>query len=337
MQDLYQIGSRAYGQMLRCTGLSAHDQLDLIINNQLHAFIDRHRFLQLPPSDYLLAPSLTPLSEFYAYFRDLVIAAYHSPVGLRADALGQKIHLFRSYLDRQNIAFVRRYQSSNLPVGATDLQRLMQYVADHHLHVDLKTAAGFHNRYHAYFTYPRNMKVQLMRNSYRLWKNPARMIEFIIDIDSGNFVSQWNVLAHQANGLIDADPANYTKEQLYQVANTESFNYGIPYGGRLVLGKYRHTHQWLDIDQPLNSRIRRAAKDYWHYPHDCENGGQYLDLVKNFADVVAWRQVPLNLRQQVYADYLHWANEGKRKNKGINYYLKRSPYRQFAIITGKKG
>ncbi|WP_159434549.1 DUF3114 domain-containing protein [Limosilactobacillus caccae] len=336
MRELNQVGSPAYLTMLRHSGLTAAAQLDLIINHHLHAFIDHDHFLQLPPGDYILAPTLTPLSSFYPYFRDLVVAAYHTPAGLKADELGQKIHLFRSYLDRQNINFIRHYRTETISANATDLHRLCQYAIDHHLRLDLKTAAGFHNRYHDQFTYPRNMKVQLTRNSYRLRRNPARMIEFIIDIDTGNFVSQWNVYHHRSNGLIDGSPAHYSIHQLYQVANTESFNYGIPAGGHLVLSKYRHTHQWLDISQPPNSKIRRAAKKYWHYPHDLHAGGEYADLVKSFADVLAWRRVPCDWRQPVYSAYQQYLTDKWHRNRGINKYLKRSPYRQFAIITDKK-
>lgn len=321
------IGTAEYLTDLQQRKLDPHDQLDLILNGQLQAYVDSNGFLQLPPSEYSFSPMLHPLSDFYVYFRDLVVAAYHTPAGLRADELGRKIHLFRSYLDRQNIDFIRHYQCSGVN-NSTDFQRLIRYASDSHIKLDLKTSAGFHNRYHGKHTYPKNMKAQLIRNSYALTRNRARMIEFIVDIDSGNFISQWNVLQQNGDGVIDADPQRYSADQLYQIANTESFNYGIPYGGRPVFGKYHNTHQWLDITQPQNSMIRKNAKNYWRYPHDYNRGGEYADLVKNYYDILAWRNIPQHLRQQVYDDFVRWLQDC-HKNRGINHFLKHSEYRMF--------
>lgn len=335
MENRLLIGTSEYLAALRHQRLSAHEQLALILDRQLQSYVDDNGFLQLAPAGYAFASTLAPLSFFYVYFRDLVVAAYHTPAGLRTDSLGRRIHLFRSYLDRQAITFIRRYQSPQLSSAATDLQRLVQYVSDHRSHLDFQTSAGFHNRYHGKYNYPQNMKVQLIRNSHALTKNRARMIEFIINIDSGSFVSQWNVYRQNSNGLVDTDPRHYSVAELYHVANTESFNYGIPYGGRIVLGKYRHTHQWLDITQPQNSRIRRVAKNYWHFPHDYRQGGPYADVIKSFNDVFAWRKIPLALRQQVYDDFTQTL--GRRKNKGINHFLKHSEYRQFFVKNFENG
>ncbi|WP_259407327.1 DUF3114 domain-containing protein [Limosilactobacillus rudii] len=326
----YQVGSVVYMKMLKESGLTAHAQLGLILNRHLHAEIDENNFLQLLSKKYQLAPQLTPTSYFYPYFRDLVVDSYSSSKGLADDLLGRKIHLFRSYLDRQNISFIRNYHSPHLPPNATDLQRLLCYLQDNHLKADFKTGASFHNRYHDSFLYPHNMKVQLTRNSIRYTKNPARMIEFIINIDSGDFVSQWNVYHHTATGLIDSNPDHYSLNQLQQVANTESFNYGIPYGGRLVVGKYRHMHRQLDINQPPNSKIRRVAKDYWRFSQDYDHNGNYADLIKSPRDVIAWRKVPVNQRFSIYMDYVEYLRCHQIKNNGINAYFSVMPkYHQF--------
>lgn len=321
------IGTAEYLTGLQRQKLRPHAQLDLILNGQLQVYIDSNGFLQLPSTEYSLSPELHPLSDFYVYFRDLVVAEYHNPTGLKADELGHKIHLFRSYLDRQNINFIRHYQCPGVN-NPTDFQRLIHYASDNHIKLDLKTSAGFHNRYHGRYTYPKNMKVQLIRNSYALIRNRARMIEFIVDIDSGNFVSQWNVLQQNEVGMVDANPQHYSIDQLYQIANTESFNYGIPYGGRPVFGKYHNTHQWLDITQPQNSMVRKNAKACWRYPHDYNRGGEYADLVKNYYDILAWRNIPGKLRQQVYKDFV-WQLKCHHKNRGINHFLKHSEYRMF--------
>lgn len=193
MIEVNQIGSVNYIRALKQSGLNAREQLDLIINHHLKAYIDNYGFLQFSPTVYQFSPQLAPTSFFYPYFRDLVVTAYSGKKGLKADLLGRKIHLFRSYLDRQNIAFIRRYQRPSLSSEATDFQRLLSYAHDNHFKLDFKTGANYHNRYHHKFTYPSNMKVQLVRNSYRRYANPARMIEFIVDIETGKFISQWNI------------------------------------------------------------------------------------------------------------------------------------------------
>ena len=326
------IGSIDYVRALKQSSLSAHEQLNLIINHHLQAYIDKYGFLQLPPNAYQFSPQLAPVSFFYPYFRDLVVTAYSGDEGLKADLLGQKIHLFRSYLDRQNLAFIRRYQSPMLLPGATDFQRLLAYAHDNHLKLDFKTGANYHNRYHDAFTYPRNMKVQLLRNSYRWHANSARMIEFIVNIDQGHFVSQWNVYRFAGQGMIDTDPSHYSSDQLRQIADTESFNYGIPYGEYYVLGKYQHTHQRLDIRQPTDSQLRRDAKKYWQAPRDYDDGGNYVDLIKNAQDVLAWRGVPEIQRIKIYVDYVTSLKAHHYKNKGINHFFaKTKEYQQFYV------
>lgn len=316
-----QIGSPTYLQMLAASGLTAHQQLALIIDRQLGAQIDTNGFLQLTNPQFQLWPGLSPKSEFYPIFRQLVVDAYSTPLGLSQDGFGRKVHLFRAYLDRQNINFIRHY-----PAGpaATDYQRLLQYCQDNDLQLDYQTGANFHNRYHGTFEVPSNMKVQLMRDSDQERDNPARMIEFIIDILSGSFVSQWNVYRLDDQGRIDADPAHYSVAEMYQIANTESFNYGLPKGVYRVPRAYRGTHRTLDINQPANSQIRRAAKDYWRYPHDYNHGGDFAELVKDGgdADVKSWRAIPADQRQQLYQAFVTDMQKHHRQNHGINAYLK---------------
>ncbi|PEH03454.1 hypothetical protein CP356_10160, partial [Lactobacillus sp. UMNPBX5] len=112
----------------------------------------------------------------------------------------------------------------------------------------------------------------------------------------------------------------------------ESFNYGIPYGEYYVTGKYRHTHQRLDITQPTDSQLRRVAKKYWQAPIDYDDGGNYADLVKNMQDVIAWRGVPDSQRIEVYADYVNSLKEHQCKNSGINHFFaKNKAFQHFYV------
>lgn len=315
----YQVGTPLYVAMLQNSDLTAHQQLALILDQHLQAWVDETGFLQLGSSRFRLAASLSPQSFFYPYFRQLVVDAYTTPLGLSQDELGLRVHLFRSYLDRQNINFLRHYPAH---AGASDYQRLLKYCADHHLSLDYQTGANYHNRYHGRFDYPRNMKVQLMRDSHQQRYNDARMIELIIDLASGHFVSQWNVYRVSADGVVDADPHHYSVDELYQVANTESFNYGLPKGVYQVPTTYRKTHRYLDIQQPANSQIRRQAKNYWRYPHDYNRGGFFAEVVKKGGDkdVRCWQAIPEDQRQAVYNDFLADLRAGHQVNQGIAAY-----------------
>lgn len=320
------VGSSLYMRMLEASQLTARQRLSLILDRHLGARVEWTGFLQLTSHDYQLDPTISPLAPFYAEFRQLVRDAYPGTAGLRADELGHRLHLFRAYLDHQAITYVRAY-TDGLPDEACDLDRLYQFAHDHHVALDFQTAAAYHNRQHGPAVYPRNMKVQLRRNSYARRVNPARMIEFIVDIDSGDFVSEWNVYRSQPNGRVDADPHHYTAADLYQVANTESFNYGIPHGGYFVWPRDRQSHRRLDIDQPTDSRIRARAKGCWKTPH------LYADLVKGPRDVLAWRRVPASVRTQLYAAFVH--DTQTHRNQGINYFLLKSPrYRCYHVGRG---
>ena len=322
-RQAHHIGSSLYMEMLRASGLTARQQLTLILDGHLQSCVDQDGFLQLTSHDYRLNPAMSPLSPFYADFRQLVRDAYIGPLGLRADELGHRLHLFRAYLDLQAINYIRSY-CDNLPTTARDFDRLCRFAHDHHIALDFRTAAAYHNRCHGALTYPQNMKVQLCRNSLVRRANPARMIEFIVNIDTGDFVSEWNVYRTRPDGAVDGDPDHYSPAALYQVANAESFNYGIPHGGYFVWPRDRQSHRRLDIDQPRDSRIRARAKHYWKTPRP------YTDLVKGPADISAWRRVPVASRSRLYHAFI--AVKPENRNWGINRFLLMTPqYRRYHV------
>ena len=74
------------------------------------------------------------------------------------------------------------------------------------------------------------MKVQVPQGNSAKGKdlNNARMVEFIVNLDTGEFDSQWDAYDNHklADGRYDSNPDNYSNEELREIANTESFNYG---------------------------------------------------------------------------------------------------------------
>ena len=302
---------------------SSGQRLELLLNDYFHAQVDRFGFLQLTTNLLVSDMEMSPLAPFFRQFRSQVRQAYPTASGLRVDELGHKIHLFRAYLDLFYLNYLHSYR------GHTDYERLLNFVNDHQLKLDYSTNARYHNRYQKDFAYPQHMKVQLVRNSWTWHESPARMIELIIDIDSEQFVSEWQQYQWTANGRVISDPVKYREEQLAEIANTESFNYGIPHGQYWLWPQDRRSHQYLDIRQPPDNPLRRRAKQRWKTPQ----WSVYIDLVRTGDDDVrCWQGVPLATRPLLYYDFLHYYHRYHGPNWGINHYCRSTiRYQHFAV------
>lgn len=287
------IGSETYNSLYRASKLVPRKRIQLVFQ-QLRAQRDSHGFLQIQGT-YKIDPKLSPLGIFLELFRHDVQEIFpHQTLGQYADIatnsdgqlreLAAQVHCFRSYLDYQCLCYIRNYQH-----GITDYDKLLDFASQYQVELDYQTGANFHNRYENKFTYPQNMKVQLPKRE--------KMVEFIVNLTTEDFVSEWNVYHYLADGQIDSNPENYTNEELEQIANTESFNYGRP---------QHKTHAKLDIEHPTDPDLRQTATRIWHYEPDFDDGGNYADIVNRGgqADVTAWKLIPLVSRQRAYDDYV---------------------------------
>lgn len=130
---------------------------------------------------------------------------------------------FRYYLDRQAIYYIRSHYE-----GASDYEKLLAYGKENNIEFDYTTGSNYHNRFNPKdgFKRPYNMKVQVPQGNSAKGKdlNNARMVEFIVNLDTGEFDSQWDAYdKHKlANGRYDSNPNNYFKDELREIANTES-------------------------------------------------------------------------------------------------------------------
>ena len=184
-----------------------------------------------------------------------------------------------------------------------------------------------------------SMKVQLTKNSNKKHYNSSRMVEFIVNIKSGKFVSEWNAYdKHMVNGHVNSDTKVYNDDELYQVANTESFNYGMPQGAYSVPSTYAHTHDKLDVKHPKDPNIRKLAtagklmdKDDnlidWRLEYvsekDLNRGGKFINIVSTGdKDIKAWNNIPDEQKQQAYDRYANWVYEdfANRKHSGFDDY-----------------
>jgi hypothetical protein len=129
------------------------------------------------------------------------------------------VHQFRMYIDRQNLAWVRAHYKAS----PTDLARLLAYDKD------LQTAGNqglyfgepsrYHNKLHLAEVFFRQINDKI--------ETGDRHSEFIVDTDTGMFVSQWDVLEISADRLRVQLPADIERDAAAQrqLLNSESFNY----------------------------------------------------------------------------------------------------------------
>ena len=85
--------------------------------------MDEHNFMHLTSATHKFSDKMAPHGDFLIHFRKDVVMTFKDK-SLKDDksGLGQQIHLFRYYLDRQAIYYIR-----NNYEGASDYEKLMAY------------------------------------------------------------------------------------------------------------------------------------------------------------------------------------------------------------------
>lgn len=152
-----EVGSDVYTGMYVASKMSSREKLELVLKH-LGAEVDEHNFMHLTSATHKFSDKMPPHGDFLMYFRKDVILTFKDK-SLKEDksGLGQQIHLFRYYLDRQAIYYIR-----NNYEGASDYEKLLAYGEEQGLTFDYTTGANYHNRYDKdtdVFRRPYNMKV----------------------------------------------------------------------------------------------------------------------------------------------------------------------------------
>ena len=101
-QESKEVGSDTYTAFFQASQLPNHDKLDLVMTH-MQVYVDKYQFLQLGKSGYKFSKKLEPTSPFYSYFREAIMETYQTDLGLGIDDLGIKLHLFRSWIDKQSM------------------------------------------------------------------------------------------------------------------------------------------------------------------------------------------------------------------------------------------
>lgn len=315
-----EIGSDIYTEMYASSKLDSKAKVKLVLK-QLGAGKDDYDFIHLTSKTHKISENLPPHGDFNMYFRRDVVKAFGDKhLNYKEDLLRKQVHFFRYYLDRQAIYYIRSHYE-----GANDYEKLLAYGKENNIEFDYTTGSNYHNRFTPKdgFKRPYNMKVQVPKGNSAKGKdlNNARMVEFIVNLDSGEFESQWDAYdKHKlADGSYDSNPDNYFKDELREIANTESFNYGPSKGQNSDVTKfYEGKHGMLDVGGTPEPATRIEAKKLFRYEDDLGKKDENTGHVGQFADIVrggghedyeAWQKVPDEDKQKVYNDYINWAGD----------------------------
>lgn len=315
-----EIGSDIYIEMYASSKLDSKAKVKLVLK-QLGAEKDDYDFIHLTSKTHKISENLPPHGDFNMYFRRDVVKAFGDKhLNYKEDLLRKQVHFFRYYLDRQAIYYIRSHYE-----GANDYEKLLAYGKENNIEFDYTTGSNYHNRFTPKdgFKRPYNMKVQVPKGNSAKGKdlNNARMVEFIVNLDTGEFESQWDAYdKHKlADGSYDSNPDNYFKDELREIANTESFNYGPSKGQNSDVTKfYEGKHGMLDVGGTPEPATRIEAKKLFRYEDDLGKKDENTGHVGQFADIVrggghedyeAWQKVPDEDKQKVYNDYINWAGD----------------------------
>ena len=315
-----EIGSDIYTEMYASSKLDSEAKVKLVLK-QLGAETDGNQFMHLTSKTHKISENLPPHGDFNMYFRRDVVKAFGDKhLNYKEDLLRQQVHFFRYYLDRQAIYYIRSHYE-----GANDYEKLLAYGKENNIEFDYTTGSNYHNRFNPKdgFKRPYNMKVQVPQGNSAKGKdlNNARMVEFIVNLDTGEFDSQWDAYdKHKlANGRYNSDLSAYSDDEFREIANTESFNYGPSKGKNSDVTKfYEGKHGMLDVGGTPEPATRTEAKKRFRYEDDLGKKDENTGHVGQFADIVrggghedyeAWQKVPDKDKQKVYNDYINWAGD----------------------------
>lgn len=335
-----EIGSDIYTEMYASSKLDSKAKVELILK-QLGAETDKKQFMHLTSKTHKISENLPPHGDFNMYFRRDVVKAFGDKhLNYKKDSLRQQVHFFRYYLDRQAIYYIRSHYE-----GANDYEKLLAYGKENNIEFDYTTGSNYHNRFEKSdgFQRPYNMKVQVPQGNSAKGKdlNNARMVEFIVNIDTGEFESQWDAYdKHKLpNGRYNSDPSVYSDDELREIANTESFNYGPSKGQNSDVTKfYEGKHGMLDVDGTPEPATRSRAKELFRYEEDFDQKDKKTGRIGKFADIArkgsqdyeAWQRNTKGMsEEEKVEEYNKFEKYVKfmRSNPGYNSYTHSQVYR----------
>ncbi|MCB5952483.1 DUF3114 domain-containing protein [Enterococcus sp. BWT-B8] len=285
-EGIHLVGSSVYFHLFKHSQLAPREKVRLVLD-QLGRSLDEHGMLQLSGL-CRIDLDMSPHSEFLEQFAACVKIGY--PGGLIAASHPtisweelKCVHQLRYYFDRQNLFYIRSSFK-----GKTDYEKLLAYSKQTGQKLNYRDSSRFHNRV--------RQSGKTMNSKYRSRegrheqtndkiKTANGLSEFILNVETGCFVSQWNRLktiggklvfdetkestVARMKELIDSNPENYdlTGHVGKEIADTESFNYDRGFFDWLP---WRRAHDYYDMkpsgQEKFDSDLRKLAKRKWPFP-----------------------------------------------------------------------
>lgn len=254
-KSAHQIGSDVYTYMFKESEMEPKKKA-LLVLRQMGGYIDENGMLQLGMGDRF-APEMTPHSEFLEDYAECVQEAYKK-IGNRYKQLDNKmIHQFRMYIDKHNVEYIRKYYK-----GPTDYERLKAYAKNFGIKLYYGEPSRHHNKI--------QKKTRFKSQRYDKILTPNRLSEFIIDVETGDFVTEWDVLGKEKNKAVESEAENYAeigKKAEQKIVDTESFNYAP--------ADHVEAHNCLDVlpaspsaneKKYLENQLKCFMKEIWESP-----------------------------------------------------------------------
>lgn len=232
------VGSGIYEMMFDAADMTEREKVQLVLK-QMGATIDENNMLQLQGT-HKFDPKMPPHSKFLEQFAESVKEGYPKGMDMTkykdiSEAELQKIFQFRHYIDLQNIFYIRANYE-----GKTDYDKLLAYEKETNQKLAYNDSSKFHNRVKSNERDDGNRDKQINDKV----KTQNGLSEFIINIENGSFISQWDQLKtingkslfiYDKNNKVagissDKVNSNYQDYNLSgqagkEIADTESFNY----------------------------------------------------------------------------------------------------------------
>lgn len=260
------VGSDVYTYMFSQSSLKPKEKALLVIT-QLGGYIDSNGMLQLKNKD-MFYMEMPPHSEFLEDYAETVRAAYAKKNKTYRRLDNQMIHQFRMYIDKHNIDYVRtRFE------GRTDYEKLKKYAEEFGFSLYYGEPSRHHNKFSDTVPFEGQICDKIL--------TPNRLSEFIVNVKTGEFVTEWDILKNnQWQDVLSAEKA-YSSETMTaekKIVDTESFNYAP--------ADYVEAHQKLDVlpaspskkgDSKLylENDLKRKLKERWKSPNKKEYKEKY--------------------------------------------------------------
>ena len=167
----------------------------MLVIEKMGGFLDENGMLELKEGDEFYL-SMEPHSVFLEDYAQCVRDAYQKKNKTYKRLDDPMIHQFRMYIAKHNIEYVR-----NNFDGKTDYEKLKNYAAEIEFSLYYGEPSRHHNKIQKDSTFD--------GQKYDKFLTPNRLSEFIINVETGEFVTEWDVLKTKDTQTVMSKDSSY--------------------------------------------------------------------------------------------------------------------------------